>query len=72
MTNIIKFNGTTRNDLDPDTVLENTKGNLKGFIIAGYDKNNEYFFSSTYADGRDALWLIDQFKAFLLINAGDK
>jgi hypothetical protein len=30
MSNVIPFNGITRLDLDPDMVLENTKGKLEG------------------------------------------
>ena len=69
MNNVLMFTGITRNNLDPDLVLENTKGKLSGFIIAGYDLDGEAFFSSTYADGGDALWLIEKFKQALL-NAG--
>ena len=32
---IIPFNGITRLDLNPDMVLENTKGKLEGVIIIG-------------------------------------
>jgi hypothetical protein len=60
------FTGITRHNLDPDLALENTKGKLSGFVIAGYDLEGEAFFSSTYADGGDALWLIEKFKQALL------
>lgn len=66
MTNILRFSGKTTLDLDPDLALENTKGKLSGFIIAGYDLDGDMFFSSTYADGGDALWLIEKFKQALL------
>ena len=39
MGDIIPFNGITSLDLDPDVVLEHTKGKLEGFLIAGYDKD---------------------------------
>lgn len=70
MSNVIRFPGVTRLDLDPDTILEECKGDLQGFIIAGYEKDGSEFFSSTYADGGDALWLVERFKKALL-EAGD-
>jgi hypothetical protein len=33
MSNVIPFNGITKLDLNPDIVLENTKGKLEGFFI---------------------------------------
>ena len=72
MTNVIPFNGVTRLDLDPDTVLENTKGKLEGFVICGYDKNGEEYFASTYADGGDVLWLLERLKLRLLTIEVDK
>lgn len=66
MTNLLQFTGVTRLNLDPDLTLENCKGKMEGFIIAGHGKDGEYFFSSTYADGGDALWLAEKFKQALL------
>jgi hypothetical protein len=63
---IIPFNGITRLDLDPDMVLENTKGKLEGVIIIGYDKDGEEYFASSYADGGDVLWLLERMKLRLL------
>lgn len=66
MTNIIQFRGITRLDLDPDTVLENNKGKLKGVVICGYDNEGNEYFASTYADGGDVLWLLERMKLRLL------
>ncbi len=66
MSNIIPFNGITRLDLDPDRVLENTKGKLEGVILIGYDKQGEEYFASSYADGGDVLWLLERMKLRLL------
>lgn len=71
---IIPFSGITKLDLDPDVVLENLKGKLEGFVIVGYEKGddgNTEFFSSTYADGGTALWLLERCKA-MLMRAGDE
>ena len=66
MSNVILFNGITKLDLDPDMVLENTKGKLEGVILIGYDKEGEEYFASTYADGGDVLWLLERMKLRLL------
>jgi hypothetical protein len=66
MTNIISFNGITKLDLDPDMVLENTKGKLEGVIIIGYDHMGVEYFASSYADGGDVLWLLERMKIRLL------
>lgn len=66
MSNVIQFRGPTKLDLDPDTCLENTKGKLDRFVIVGYDKEGEFFFSSTMGDGGDVLWLMELAKKRLL------
>jgi hypothetical protein len=66
MSNVILFNGITKLDLDPDMVLENSKGKLEGVILLGYDKDGEEYFASTYADGGEVLWLIERMKLRLL------
>jgi hypothetical protein len=63
---IIPFNGITRLDLNPDMVLENTKGKLEGVIIIGYNKEGDEYFASSYADGGDVLWLLERMKLRLL------
>ena len=70
--NIVQFTGETRLNLNADQVLENLKGKLSGFVLSGYDKDGNEFFSSTYADGGDALWLLERCKLELLtVAAGD-
>lgn len=66
MSNIIQFRGITKLDLDPDITLDNCKGKLDRFILMGYDKDGEYFFSSTMGDGGDVLWLMEKMKAQLM------
>lgn len=66
MSKIIPFTGITKLDLDPDTVLENTKGKLEGFVITGYGVDGSEYFASTYADGGTALWLLERCKKTLL------
>lgn len=66
MGDVVQFRGITRLDLDPDITLENLKGALNGFVILGYNKSDEEFFASTYADGGDVLWLLERLKKQLL------
>lgn len=63
---IYQFHGITTLDLDPDTVLESTKGRLESFVIVGYTKDGEEFFSSTIADGGTCLWLLERLRQQLL------
>ena len=66
MSNVIDLPVITRLNLDPDRTLENLKGELEGFVIIGYDKEGNEFFSSTYADRANVLWLIERSKVALL------
>lgn len=66
MGEVVSFRGMTKLDLDPDMVLENTKGSLKHFVIVGYDQNDDFYFSSTMADGGDVMWLLELAKKRLL------
>lgn len=60
--NVVILPVITKLDLDPERTLDGIKKeNLKGFILAGYDQDGKEFFSSTYADGGDALWLAQRF-----------
>lgn len=70
MSKVIPFTGITKLDLDPDVILENLKGKLEGFVITGFTADGEEYFSSTYADGGTALWLLERCKRALL-NNGD-
>jgi hypothetical protein len=66
MSNVIQFRGVTRLDLDPDATLEGCKGQLDRFVLIGYDKDGEWFFSSTMGDGGDVLWLLEILKQKLI------
>ena len=59
--NIIRFTGKTTSDLDADTVLENTKGKVDGFILAGYDKDGELWVSTTYGSVAESVLLAERF-----------
>jgi hypothetical protein len=66
MGEVVSFRGVTRLDLDVDRMLENTKGQLENCVIMGYDKQGDFFFSSSMADGGDVMWLLEMLKLKLL------
>lgn len=66
MSNIVQLPVITTLDLDPDIVLENLQGKLSSFVLCGYDKDGEEFFSTTKSDGGECLWLMERFKLQLL------
>lgn len=66
MGEVVSFRGVTKLDLNPDQTLEGLKGSLKGFVLIGYDLEDNTFFSSTYAEGGDVLWLIEKLKHMLM------
>lgn len=69
MSVVVPIGCVTTLDLDADVTLENLKGRLKGFVLTGYDHEGNEFFSSTYADGGEALWLLERAKIALLSQA---
>lgn len=66
MGNVIPLGGVTRLDLPVDRVLEGAKGKLDGIVILGWDKEGYRYFASSYADGGEVLWLLEQCKLELL------
>ena len=66
MTDVIRFPGITRLDLDPDRVLQEAVGKMEGVVIVGYDKDGDEYFASSYADGGTTLWLLERCKHKLM------
>ena len=71
MSNVVYLKTVTRLDLPPDRILEQAIGNLEGVIVIGYDKDGQEYFASSYADGSDALWLLERCKKALLNVEGE-
>ena len=63
---VIPLGCITKLDLPVDSVLEAAKGKLEGVVLFGYDNDGELYFASTYADGGDVLWLLENCKKQLL------
>lgn len=66
MTNVVAIDGSDIQDYEADKVLENLKGKLSGFVLVGYATNGEEWFSSTFGDAKEALWLLERGKKTLL------
>lgn len=64
--NVIPLGNVTRLDLPVDLVLDGARDELEGVILIGYDKADQLYFASTYADGGDVLWLLEQAKLALM------
>lgn len=55
-------------NLDSDQILAKAYGEVESIILAGMDKNGEYYFASSVADGADILWFLEKCKQQLLGN----
>lgn len=68
--NLRLFPLITDKDIDPDVMLRLADGKLQGVVILGVDKNGDEFFSSSYADGGDVLWLLERARIDLMTMTG--
>lgn len=66
---VIDFPWLSNEDLDPDRVLENAKGRLTRVIIVGWTKEDTEYTNISFADGADALWLLEMGKMKVLDHA---
>lgn len=66
MGDVIRFNGITRNNLNPEDILSEAKDRLKTVVILGYEEDGSMYFASSVADGGDVLWLLEKTKQKLL------
>ena len=63
---IVKFTGTTCNDIDPDNVLSEAVGALESAVVIGRDKEGELYFASSLGSTAETLLLVELFKNFLI------
>ena len=66
MSNVVTLPVVTRLNLNADRTLESLIGKLEGFVLSGWDKDGNEFFSTTFADGGEVLWLLERCKMALL------
>jgi|DEB3_MinimDraft_2_1074329.scaffolds.fasta_scaffold10200_2 hypothetical protein len=64
--NVVPFRGVTVLDIDADQVLHAAMGRLDAVVIAGYEKDGETYFASSFGSNADTAWLLEKFKAMLL------
>lgn len=56
---VVPFTGVTRLDTPPEKVLNAAlEAGLGQVVIVGFDKEGDFYFASSQADGGDTLWLI--------------
>ena len=57
----------TDQNIDPKRILAMAYGaDLKDVIVIGYDPNDNYYFSSSVADGGEILWLLERLRHLLM------
>lgn len=66
MGDVVDIGCVTTLDLPPDRLLSSALGKLDSVVIMGFDKDGAEYFASSYADGGDALWIIERCKLKLL------
>lgn len=66
---ITKLQTTTFLDLPVNAVLEGAVDRITNVVIMGYDKDGDYYFASSIAEGPDILWLLEQYKKRILETA---
>jgi hypothetical protein len=67
MADIVNFTGVTRLDVPVERVIEDAKATCLGHVvIIGYDEDGDMYFASSYADGGNVIWLLEQAKKSLL------
>ena len=65
--NVVPLSTVTKHNLDANNVLMGAiNAGLSEVVICGYLKTGDEFFSSSLADGGDALWHLERMKKMLL------
>jgi amino acid permease len=55
-----------RLDFDPDITLDELKGRLQGFVLAGYDYDGNEVLAITFGHLPEALWTLERAKKNIL------
>jgi hypothetical protein len=63
---VIDLPCVTSLNLDADKVISKAAGKLTQVVIVGYDRDGEFYFASSVADGPEVLWALEQAKLKLL------
>lgn len=65
--NIIPMGGLTRLDLPAEKILRDAIDELDDVVIAGWDKNGDFYCAANCANGAEVLWLLEEAKRQLFI-----
>lgn len=67
MSNVVDLDNVTRLDLPPDRILKKAgEADLEVAIVIGVDRDGDFWFASSAADGGTVLWWIEKAKKALL------
>lgn len=66
MSKIIILPCVTSLNLPPNRVLQGAWGKLQGVVVIGWEKQGDFYFASSIADGGDVMWLLEKAKKELL------
>lgn len=71
MDNLVAFIGDTTKDIDPDIILRICEGGFPGgVIVIGYNEAGMLEFRTSFAEGRDFLWALENAKFNFLAERG--
>ena len=59
MSNVVRFTGATRLDLNPDEVLREQEGEYQQVFIIGWDKSGDFRAASSTGDIAQLLHLLE-------------
>lgn len=64
---VLEFTGITRLDLPVGKILKAAReAKLQAALVIGFDKDGDFYFASSKADGGEVLWLLELAKKRLL------
>lgn len=63
---VVSFTGITTLDFPPDKILTKALDRLEQVVVIGFDKEGDFYFASSKADGGSVLWLLEKAKKMLL------
>ena len=63
---VIRLSIPTRQNIRPDRVLRAALGKLEDGMVLGFTKEGEFYAAASFADGADALWLMELCKLELM------
>ena len=66
MSNVVQFNGETRQDIDPEKVLNAARGKLACALVLGFTEDGHLYMASSDGDLGKILVLMEASRAVLL------